>query len=88
MKTIFKYPVHEKEVFKIELPVGSQFLKCDLQRGFPKMWIEQPVVFSEVEMRCFVIHGTGWNIPENHRYLGTYQSEYQTFVWHLYEVRK
>ncbi len=88
MKTIFKYQIDEKSPMKISFPVGSTFIKCELQHGCPQMWFQQPIGESSSEERKFAVHGTGWEIPANHEYLGTWISELGYFVWHLHEIKE
>lgn len=88
MRTVYKYPIQEnRHGFALEIPFTAKFLYVHLQQAAPYAWFE--VSLDEVlTRREFVIIGTGSPIPEYAKYLGTYLSEYQNFVWHLYELVK
>jgi hypothetical protein len=83
MKQVLKYAIPTTP-FEVLLHPGSRFLYVDLQGKDPQMWWEVPKADpTHQSPRKFTVYGTGWDIPPNRRYLGTWQED--TFVWHLYE---
>ena len=65
-----------------EMPQGAEFLSIQDQDGIACAWFmvlpDQPKT-----TRKFKCYGTGWPIPMNEKYLGTFQRV--PFVWHLFE---
>lgn len=88
MKRVFKYPVVLAEVFSIEVPSGARFLSVQEQREGPQMWLLVDDA-APVETRFFTLAGTGHPIhPDFHdaKYLGTFQLEGGSLVFHLFEA--
>lgn len=76
---IFKYEVS----VEIEMPVGATILSVQMQGGTAQLWaLVDP--YAGTERRRFAVIGTGWDIPDHHVYLGTWQDG--PFVWHLFEA--
>lgn len=84
MKRVYKFEVNERKPFTAELTEVRRFLKVGLQQGTPVMWYE---IYpdTKIEKCTFMIFATGCDIPDGYEYKGTYLSEGQSFVWHLYE---
>lgn len=87
MLTIYKYSLSSFPE-KYELPIGAKFLCVQTQHNEPQMWFEvdTSVLF---ETRCFTTYGTGQFIKtpaEKRQYLGTFQLNGGSLVFHLFEV--
>lgn len=86
--TIWKYNVGVSDMFSIMMPKGAQILAVQAQRGIPQLWaLVDPD--QETELRYFVLFGTGHPITnaDKLQYIGTFQVEQGTLVFHLFEVR-
>ena len=89
--TIWKYdllgathPPHGDRA-AISMPKGAVVLTVQVQNGRPVIWaIADPR--APQEPREFVIVGTGHEMPESWRYVGTWQQPDSWFVGHLFEV--
>ena len=86
MKVIYKYELGNRT--KLELPIDSQILKFEEQvSGSARnlcIWVLQDNSTKEV-FRTFQIFGTGFQIPNNSKWIGTCQVQ-GGFVWHLFEI--
>ena len=91
MLTIYKYPVLIKDHFTLELPKEAKILTVQTQRGIPHLWAR---VDSETtkEKRYFRLAGTGHPLGEDYlkiiNYIGTFQIENGSLVFHLFETEK
>lgn len=85
MKTIWKFEVPDKHSFTVDVPKGAVFLSVQTQHGEPMMWwLVDPTAAKE--KRVFDVVGTGWDFdPTGLTFLGTYQVDGGTFVFHLFE---
>lgn len=91
MRTIYRLPLPIRDLFTLELPLGSKFLaaECQLRAPHePSMWfIVDPD--RDLVTRAFAVIGTGNSVPEYVResaHLATFQMLVGQFVWHLFEV--
>jgi hypothetical protein len=70
----------------IEVPYGGTIVHWGLQNDTPCLWI---LVGTHPENFCikrtFSIVGTGWDIPDNRKHIGTYQDELG-LVLHIMEI--
>lgn len=86
-KTIWKYGLQDAfspAGVRLPLPEGARVLTVQVQPGNgAQLWAE---VHSEIQgpPRTFKIFGTGHEIPDNAKYIATWQDT--PFVWHLYEL--
>lgn len=87
MKVIYKYTVPNERGTAIELPVDSQVVHVGLQRGDLMLWIEHGAVDANTRRapRHFDVFGTGHEIPDDSRYVGTFFDG--PFVFHVYETQ-
>lgn len=85
MKTIWKYPINPRQN-KIEMPIGAQILSIQTQRGNPQMWaLVDPN--NRKETRIFQVYGTRWDIQDfPGKYIGSFQVEEETLIFHVFEV--
>lgn len=90
MRTIFKYMIPQTQTFTLSLPKGARILSLQLQRGIPVMWATVETDLP-MEDRKFLIVETGEEIPKDlfvvSDYIGTYQMEHETLVFHLFEIQ-
>lgn len=90
MRTIYRFPVPIRDLFTLELPLGSKFLGAECQARAPhepSMWFLLDPERKQVE-RTFAVIGTGNPVPDyiqESEHLGTFQMQVG-FVWHLFEV--
>lgn len=88
MRVIYKYPIRQPSTaLEIEMPEGAEVLTVQTQRGVPCIWaivdLEEPV-----EKREFAIFPTGLPLDigrEEWRYVGSFQMENETLIFHLFE---
>ena len=76
--------------FALDIPPNFKILTVATQAGImpvqnPKnvacIWIEADFSIDPVKQR-FIIIGTGWEIPSEFHWCGTWQEK--PYVWHLY----
>lgn len=90
-KTIYKYgplfPSEKPEVFH-KIPQDGIVRHFGIQNHKLFVWIEVYVDEAEKQQppRGFYVVGTGWEVPENTKYLGTVIDPKDGMVWHLYET--
>jgi hypothetical protein len=84
IETIWKYELPGPgERLALELPIGAQVLTVQYQNGVPTIWVKL-LRSAPIEVRHFVLVGTGWPVHPEAKYIGTVQSG--PYVWHLLEV--
>lgn len=84
-KTIWKYAIEPSDNFRVDLPAGAEFLSVQSQFETPQMWwLVDPT--APKAARRFAVHGTGHTIRGVKTYLGTFQMNEGTLVFHLFEV--
>jgi len=92
MKTVWKYSLTPNEsIFGTdiwhEMPVGAEIIAVDTQHGSPQMWAVHDVAQNYTSKRHFIIVGTGHDdIEDEWIYVGTFQVNDGSFVFHVYEV--
>ena len=88
--TIYKYEIERptNDTFQLDIPVAAEILTVQTQRGYPHMWVlldpDKTVV-----ARHFRVFQTGQPIDEPKealKYIDTFQLEYDTLVYHLFEL--
>lgn len=85
-KTIWKFDVPVVGEFSVPMPVGAQVLSVQLQHGEAKMWVLVDTAWP-VEPKRFAVHGTGHPVPPNRgRFIGTFQLDGGSLVFHLFEI--
>jgi hypothetical protein len=88
MCTIWKFPVPVSDEFPLVLPTGAQFLSVQTQGTLPQMWFLLDPKARPTHRR-FAVFGTGHVIEDLDRlaYLGTFQMNGGSLVFHLFERR-
>jgi len=81
---IYKYPLKLTDEQTIMVPVGREFIHCDVQGSQICLWaIVNPNV-AEIEVQIRIV-GTGIDFAGNVQHLGTVQIG--GFVWHVFQER-
>lgn len=88
MKTIYKFPLNpSRECQNIVLPLGAEMLSVIEQRGQVILYCLVDPDAEGIEVREYLITGTGWAINEEDSmrliFIGTVKVG--TFVWHFFE---
>lgn len=84
MKTIWKFTLEPN--CTLEMPIGAEILTVQEQNGHAQMWaLVDP--YAENEEREFAVYGTGHKIPDSPgAYVGTFQLNEGTLVFHVFEA--
>ena len=89
MTKIFKYPIRIEDNIKLMMPMHAKILCVQLQGGVPCIWA---LVDEDMPLyhRIFNIYGTGHPISnaELLEYIGTFQIDGGSFVFHLFEQKE
>jgi len=88
MKTVWKYEINlYRQSFS--LPKDSKILTVQTQNNIPCIWVLVDTEQKEEERR-YEIYGTGHRIDPtlNLEYIGTFQVDGGTLVFHLFEVKE
>lgn len=90
MVTVWKYelgdalPPTPGGYAEFSMPKGAKVLRVARQpHGIPALWARVDTEATP-ETRKFGISGTGWPIPADAVYRGTFESG--PYVWHVFEV--
>lgn len=84
---IYKYHIRPGSI-KIKMPIGSKILSIQTQFNEPEMWVLVNQNNKECE-REFVVFATGQEIDENNiEYIGTFQIDNGSLIFHLFEKTK
>jgi hypothetical protein len=70
---------------RLHMPVGTELLHLELQRGAPKIWGLVPIDEPAMEHRWFICAGTGWTLTGDLQHLGSFQDGIGG-VWHVFEI--
>lgn len=84
---VWKYPIERlTDEFTLRLPEGARILTVQMQYGRPCLWAQVDST-APLTTRTFRIVGTGHPVPDGCllHYLGTFQMDGGTLVFHLYE---
>lgn len=85
MSRVFKFPLKvTDQPQSLTLPVGAQIVLVAPQREQLCIWIDLNTDSSMQELRRFAVHGTGHDIGDGEKHVGSVLME--PFVWHVYEV--
>lgn len=83
MKTIFKYKIKlQREPQYLVTPGVPNIIRVGDQEGEPHVWCEITPEADPHSTRLYLV-GTGWDIPQNTKYLGS--ADCSGFVWHIYK---
>ena len=85
MQTIWKYPIPAEDSFTLELPDMAQPLCVQTQQGTPYLWVLLDSTYRTRPWQFYVLN-TGQPVGERRlgRYLGTFQLEAGTLVFHCF----
>lgn len=84
MKKVFKYPVG-LDSFELDMPQWATILSLHMQNGKPHIWaLVDPDL--QITRRRFLLVGTGHDVPENAKFVGTFLVRGDALVFHLFEV--
>ena len=99
MRIIYKYEIPIMDEFTLDLPLDSEVLCVQVQRGKPYIWVSCDYHTAVLACppigrnRTFFLRGTGliFDYKSNtERYIGTFQfgklNSIQRFVGHLFET--
>lgn len=88
MRSVYKYPLDSYGATSVELPAGAVILSVQPQRGAPCLWaLVDPA--APTESRELYVAGTGHDLPGaagDWRFVGTFQTGGEMFVFHVFEV--
>ena len=84
MKTIWKYSLSVDQADgSFSIPKDGKIIYVSSQTTrMINFWVELESN-NQIELRHFIVIGTGHSIPDNSEYVGSIMSG--AFVWHLYE---
>jgi hypothetical protein len=85
MKRIWKYAFDATDSFELTMPKGALVLSVQVQRDTPCLWALVDYT-TETEVRRFRIAGTGHPIDFDGKFIGTFQLDHGSLVFHLFEV--
>lgn len=91
MKTIWKCKLDIVDDQYIEVPLGSQPLTVQYQRGELCLWVLVPNAGRPKTEQMIHVYGTGNPIPDvRSQYVGTVQetNRGRQFVWHVFWVTR
>lgn len=85
MKTIYKYKLYVTDRQTVSMPIGSKILNIQTQKGEPCIWALIDTD-NDIEDRKFAIYGTGNECSSFYEeYIGTFQIENGSLVFHVFE---
>lgn len=87
MKKIFKYELEISDGFEIAMPEGAKILCVQTQRNEPMIWVLVDPENKTVD-RHFQVFGTGHELRQTENtlaYIGTFQINSGSLVFHLFE---
>lgn len=92
-EVVFKYPLWDnnnsaQNECKILIPANSRVVAFNFQNGAPFIWAivsQEALALKRMEVREFLLLGTGHTIQSLCKYVGT--AFCGTFVFHLFEVK-
>jgi len=84
MLSVWKFILDETDEQIIQIPFGAEFLTVQVQHGSPCLWALVDTDAPLVPMKILVV-GTGKEVPDNTRYIGTCHLFKGTLVLHVFE---
>ena len=84
MRTIYKYTIPITPRWEITMPRGAEVRHVREQNGQITVWVELNPQVDDEEVKTFFVVGTGHEIPDASRYLGSAFVGY--YVWHIYTL--
>jgi hypothetical protein len=87
MRVIWKFTAQPQPGnFKVSLPKNASILHVAEQRGQWAFWaMVDPE--AEKENAVFRVYGTGQEIADDCRYIGTFMQLGGALVWHLFRIK-
>ena len=85
MKRIYKYPIPVEDLITINMPNGAKILTVQMQNSEPCIWALVDIDEHKIN-KYFRLYGTGMEVPEGLKYIGTFQMLNGGLVFHLFEV--
>lgn len=87
MRTIYKYPLQLCELQSVEMIEGAQILCLQIQNQNPCIWAYVDSEIKNTKDRIFITHGTGGPMGNESldNYIGTYQINGGSLVFHVFE---
>lgn len=91
MKEIWKYKLGVTDFQLIGIPKGGEILSVQVQNGIPCIWVVINPNEKILEVRKLMTVGTGHPMqitkPQEREFIGTYQLENGSPVFHLFEIK-
>lgn len=86
MRIICKYEIPIESPIEIEMPSCATILSVQTQNYVPVMWVDC-MTENKTEIRKFTIYGTGHQVYpySKQKYIGTFQVDSGSLVFHVYE---
>jgi len=84
-RKILKYLLMVIESQKLELPVGSEILTVQVQRGAICLWANVDPDLDKYETREIIMHETDHPLFDNLDYISTMQLQDGHLVFHVFE---
>ena len=83
MKKIFKYPLMTTDIQSLLIPVGAEILTVQVQGATPCIWalVNPELPEKQITVQTF---GTGHHVDGEGKYIGTYQLEGGSLVFHVF----
>lgn len=85
MKRIFKYEIEVKDQITLLMPKNAEIISIQVQRWKPYLWALIDVDETKTE-RYFYLFGTGMEVKDGLKYIGSFQMYDGDLVFHLFEV--
>jgi hypothetical protein len=91
MKTIWKYELTGKDINRYSIPENYKFLSVERQHGRPVVYFLVDPDSSHLDV-TFTVIGTGFDLEEDfvyeNKYLGTFMTEDEHWVWHVFMTKE
>ena len=87
MKTIWKFTIELTSEQKVLMPRGAEILTVQIQRDFLSLWARVDPK-AEAEERSILVRGTGHEVQDHAKYIGTVQVLDGQFIWHVFEGKE
>lgn len=85
-QTIHKYLLSVNDEQTIFMPYGAKILTVQMQHGYPFLWALVEPVPTHALLPCkILVRGTGHDCPSVGRYIGTFQMNGGSLVFHVFE---
>jgi len=85
MNVIYKYQIFPGDMQVLEIPQDSKILCVQTQGGEPQMWVQQYTEGSLTQKEIYIIPTGATFDADDKKYIGTFQLNGGTLVFHVYE---